>query len=233
MFSSVWERFSNAFLVNGCDGLTRIAEGLGNTMIIALGALCIGVVLGTFLAVARVIPKSNFIVKALSGAATAYVTFFRGTPIVVQLLLMYYGIFATSGIPALVIAVAVFGMNSGAYVSEIIRSGIQSVDFGQTEAGLSLGLPYSTVMAKIVLPQAIKNILPALGNELITLIKDTSVAGFITVFDVTRATRVIITNTYDALIPYIFLALVYLVIVMIATKLVSKLERRLRRSDTH
>ncbi|MDO4988780.1 MAG: amino acid ABC transporter permease [Synergistes sp.] len=233
MFTAVWERFANAFLTDNCDGLIRIVLGLENTMIIALGALVIGIIIGIFLAVARVIPKTNCVVKILSAAATAYVTFFRGTPIVVQLLLMYYGIFATSGISALVIAVAVFGMNSGAYVSEIIRSGIQSVDYGQTEAGLSLGLSYSTTMGEIVLPQAIKNILPALGNELIALIKDTSVAGFITVFDVTRATRVVITKTYDALVPYLFLALVYLVIVMIATKLVSILERRLRESDTH
>ena len=233
MFSSLWTRFSNAFLANNCDGLARIAEGFGNTMMIALCALCIGIILGTFLAIARVIPKNNFFVKVLSALSTAYITFFRGTPIVVQLLLVYYGILATSEIPALIIATVVFGMNSSAYVAEIIRGGIQSVDPGQTEAGLSLGLPYSTVMSEIVLPQAIKNIFPALGNELIALIKDTSVVGFITVFDATRATRVIITNTYDALVPYIFLALIYLVIIMIATKLVSILEGRLHRSDKH
>lgn len=231
MFDNFFERFSRAFLEDDCDGLLRIAEGLGNTMIIAVGALIIGIVLGILLAVTKVLPGKDPVTKFLAGLSNVYIAFFRGTPVIVQLLLMYFGIFATTDVDALFVAVLCFGMNSAAYVAEIIRSGILAVDHGQMEAGRSLGLSYSTTLIKIVLPQAIKNILPALGNELIVLIKETSVAGFITVFDLTRAARAIVSTTYDAFVPYLFLALVYLVIVLVATWLVGLLERRMRQSD--
>lgn len=231
MFQDFFGKFSRAFLENGCDGLNRMLEGLSNTMIIALGALVLGILLGIILAVMKVLPGKNVFTKILAGVANVYIAFFRGTPVMVQLLLMYYGIFATSGIDAVLVAILCFGMNSAAYVAEIIRSGILAVDHGQMEAGRSLGLTYSTTLFKIVLPQAVKNILPALGNELIALIKETSVAGFITVFDLTRAARAIVSKTYDAFVPYLTLALVYLVIVLIATWLVGLLERRMRQSD--
>lgn len=231
MFSDFFGKFSRAFLENDCDGLKRIAEGLGNTMIIALGALFIGIALGILLAVTKVLPGKDPLTRLFAGISNVYIAFFRGTPVIVQLLLMYFGIFASTDVDALVVAIICFGMNSAAYVAEIIRSGILAVDHGQMEAGRSLGLSYGTTLVKIVLPQAIKNILPALGNELIVLIKETSVAGFITVFDLTRAARAIVSTTYDAFVPYLFLALVYLVIVLIATWLVGILERRMRQSD--
>lgn len=206
-------------------------EGLGNTLTISFFALIIGVVLGTLLAVIKVIPKKGFISKILDSIVNIYITFFRGTPIAVQLLLAYFGILGRQGISPLYVAILVLGLNSSAYVAEIVRSGILAVDHGQMEAGRSLGLTYRTTMWKIVLPQAIKNILPALGNELIALIKETSVVGFITVFDLTRAARSIVSGTYTAFGPYFVLALSYLVIVLIATYFVNLLERRLRQSD--
>lgn len=233
MFDDLIGKFTRAFLANECDGLKRLLEGLGNTMIIALCALVVGIVLGIFFAILKVIPQNGFLTKIPGAIANIYIGFFRGTPVMVQLLLMYYGIFATSGMPAIIIAIACFGMNSGAYVAEIIRSGILAVDRGQMEAGRSLGLPYRVTMFRIVLPQAIKNILPALGNELIALIKETSVAGFITVFDMTRAARAIVAKTYEAFVPYCVLALAYLLIVIAASFLVGRLERRMRQSDRH
>ncbi len=214
---------------------TMMLDGLKNTIIIALFALVIGIVLGIVLAVIKVIPKTNIVAKFFNALATVYIAAIRGTPVMVQLLLSYYGIFATSfrGNPykALIIAIIVFGINSSAYVAEIMRSGILAVDKGQMEAGRSLGLNYKQSMMKIILPQAVKNILPALGNEFIVLIKETSVAGFITVFDLTRAARAIVADTYNAFVPYLVLAGVYLVLVLLATFLIGKLERRLRKSD--
>ena len=229
MFDNFFERFINAFITN--DGLGQMLRGLMNTVFIALSALVIGVVLGVLIAVLKVIPKKGLLGTIVDSFANTYITVIRGTPIMVQLLLMYYAILAPLRIPAIYIAIICFGVNSSAYVAEIIRSGILAVDYGQMEAGRSLGLNYLVTMWKIILPQAIKNILPALGNEFIVLIKETSVAGFITVFDLTRAARAIVANTYDAFVPYIVLAGVYLVLVMIATFFVNGLERRMRQGD--
>lgn len=206
-------------------------EGLQNTLKVSFFALVIGIVVGTLLAVIKVVPKKGIIGKALEAIVNVYIAFFRGTPVVVQLLLAYYGILGPMNVGALYVAILVLGLNSSAYVAENVRSGILAVDHGQMEAGRSLGLTYRTTMWKIVLPQAIKNILPALGNELIALIKETSVVGFITVFDLTRAARAVLSKTYTAFEPYLVLALTYLAIVLIATFFVNKLERRLRQSD--
>ncbi|NLK40331.1 MAG: amino acid ABC transporter permease [Clostridiales bacterium] len=229
MFDNFFHKFYVAFIKN--NDYKLLITGLQNTMIIAVGALIIGIFLGTIIAVIKVTPKKGIIGKFLDLLATVYITVIRGTPVVVQLLLIYFGILAKYRIDPLLTAVCVFGINSGAYVAEIIRSGILAVDKGQTEAGRSLGLTYGTTMTKIVLPQAIKNILPTLGNEFILLVKETSVAGFITVLDLTRATRNIVAGMYDVFVPYTVLALIYLVIVMIFTYLLNKFERWLRKSD--
>lgn len=233
LFDGFFEKFYRIF-VEG-KSYTLLIDGLKYTIIISLASLVIGIVLGTILAVFKVIPRNNVFAKILYGIANVYITVIRGTPVMVQLLLAYYGIFATSfkGVDAkaLLISIIVFGINSSAYVAEIIRGGIMSIDKGQMEAGRSLGFSYSTTMIKIILPQAIKNILPALGNEFIVLIKETSVAGFITVFDLTRAARAIVASYYEAFVPYLVLAAIYLALVLGATWLLNAFERRLRKSD--
>ena len=233
MFDVFFEKLYKIYIEN--SAYTLLIDGLKNTIIIALIAGIIGIVLGALVAVFKVIPRNNIFAKVLNGIASVYITVIRGTPVMVQLLLAYYGIFASSfrGNPnkALIIAILVFGINSSAYVAEIIRGGILSIDRGQMEAGRSLGLNYPTTMTKIILPQAIKNILPALGNEFIVMIKETSVAGFITVFDLTRATRAIVADYYTAFVPYLTLGAIYLVLVLFATFLLNKLEKRLRKSD--
>lgn len=207
-------------------------KGLLNTLIIALCSFIIGIVVGCIVAIVEIIPaKRNVFIYALKGIAKAYVTVVRGTPVVVQLLLMYFAILAPTKLPALVVAIIVFGLNSGAYMSEIMRAGILSIDKGQMEAGRTLGLSYSTTMTKIILPQAVKNSLPAVVNELIALLKETSVAGYITVLDVTTATQRIVANEYTALAPYLTLAVVYLLIVGILTIFMKFIERKLRKSD--
>ncbi len=229
MFDNFGERFMNAFVND--KGYQLMIQGLGNTLLIALCALVIGIAVGILLSVMKVIPVRGVFSRILHVIADVYITVIRGTPVVVQLLLMYFGVLSPLGVSAIVIAIIVFGVNSSAYVAEIIRGGINAVDRGQMEAGRSLGLSYGTTMQQIILPQAVKNILPALGNEFIVLLKETSVAGFITVFDLTRAARAIVANTYDAFVPYLVLAAAYLVLVMIATFLVNSLERWMRRSD--
>jgi len=195
--------------------------------------LLIGILLGTLIAVVRVMPKYKVLPKILDGICNVYVAFFRGTPMVVQLLIGYYVLFPALNviIDAVVVAILIFGLNSAAYVSEIMRSGIQSVDVGQLEAARALGLPYATSMLKIVIPQSIKNILPTLGNEFIVLVKDTSIVSFIAVVDLTKAFRQIGDATYEYVIPYLMLALVYLVIVLAITYGIRVMERRLKRSE--
>lgn len=211
-----------------------LLSGLGNTLIIAVIAFFIGLVIGTFVAAVRVTAKNgskNPFILALDKVCAAYVAVIRGTPVVVQLLILYFVILAQSSLPELWVAVIGFGLNSGAYMSEIMRAGIQSVDKGQAEAGRSLGLSYSTTMFKVVLPQAVKNMLPTMVNELISLLKETSVAGYITVIDITMATQRIVSREYQAIVPYINLAIVYFVIVGILTLAMKALERRLAKSD--
>ena len=209
-------------------------DGLYATIIIAVGGLLIGIVIGMLIAMTKVVPKYSAFVKTLSRISDVYVGFFRGTPMVVQLLLVYYVLLPAMGVridSAVVVAVIVFGLNSGAYVSEIMRSGINSVDQGQLEAGRALGLSYPTAMLRIVIPQAIKNIIPTLGNEFIVLVKETSVTSFITVVDLTKAFRGIASANYEYIIPYLMLAAFYLVIVVLITIAIRLIERRFAKSD--
>ena len=205
-------------------------EGLGNTLIITFGALAIGVVIGTLVAVTKYYCEGNRKLRVLDWLCDFYTTVIRGIPMTVLLLLFFFVLFvsARNGIP---VAVAAFGINSGAYMAELIRSGINAVDKGQMEAARSLGLSKSQAMVKVVMPQAIKYILPAIGNECIALLKETSVAGYVAVVDVTKAATNIRNKTYDAVNPIILLALIYLVMVVALTRLLAIMERRLRKSD--
>lgn len=231
---SQWDLFYAQFITKG--GYRTALQGLWTTIQIAVLGLAIGIVLGTLIALVRVMPKYSKIVRVMDGICNVYVGFFRGTPMVVQLLIGYFVLLPALGIAvrdATVVAIVIFGLNSGAYVSEIMRSGIQSVDAGQLEAGRAVGLPYWTAMLKIVIPQSIKNILPTLGNEFIVLIKETSIVSFIAVTDLTKAFRAIGDANYSYIIPYLMLALVYLVLVLIITWGVRVLERRMKQSDRH
>lgn len=225
----------NQFIENLIEygGYTDVLEGLKNTAIIAVLGLIIGILIGTLIATVRVIPKYKTLPKILNGICTFYVGFFRGTPMVVQLLLFYYVALPLMGfnLPSVNVAVVVFGLNSGAYISEIMRSGIQSVDYGQTEGGRSVGLSFSTTMLKIVIPQAIKNILPTLGNEFITLIKETSVVSFVGAMDLYKAFNKMGSNSYEFMVPYLAMAVIYIVIVCLITLLIKLMERSLKKSD--
>lgn len=226
-----WEVFYEKFITY--DGWETVVDGLIATLEISVFGLIIGILLGTLIAAAKVMPKTNIFIKLLSFICDVYVGFFRGTPIVVQLLVGYFVLFPALDvrISALNAAIIIFGMNSGAYVSEIMRSGIQAVDGGQLEAARAVGLSFTTSMVKVVIPQAVKNILPTLGNEFIVLIKETSVASFITVVDITKAFKDIGSSNYEYIIPYLMLAAIYLVLVMIITLAIKLLERRLARVD--
>ena len=214
-------------------GYVKVVEGLENTLKIAVLGLVIGIVIGTLIATVRVIPKYKTLPRVLNSICTFYVGFFRGTPMVVQLLLFYYVALPLMGInlPSVSVAIAVFGLNSGAYISEIMRSGIQSVDYGQTEGGRSVGLSFSTTMMKIVIPQAVKNILPTLGNEFIVLIKETSIVSFIGAADLYVAFNYIGSNSYEFMVPYLAMAIIYIVIVCLITVLIKFMERSLKKSD--
>lgn len=210
--------------------------GLWNTIKIAVCGLFIGIVIGTLIALVKVMPKYKLYARILDKVCTVYVALFRGTPMVVQLLVAYYVLLPAlgiNGVEAINVGIVVFGLNSGAYVSEIMRGGINSVDAGQMEAGRAVGLGYGTVMLKVVIPQAVKNILPTLGNEFITLIKETSVLSFITVVDLYNALRTIATanQNYEFIIPYIILGAIYIVLVLIITLLVKLVEKFFSRSD--
>ena len=207
-----------------------LVEGLGNTLLITLGALAIGVLIGAIIAVAKYFSEGNKKLRFVTWICDLYTTVIRGIPVTVLLLVFFYIIFvwAKDGVP---VAIVAFGINSGAYMAELIRSGINAVDKGQMEAARSLGLSKAQAMVKIIFPQAIKNILPAIGNECIALLKETSVAGYVAVVDVTKAATNIRNKTFDAVNPIILLALIYLVMVVILTKLLSILEKRLNRSD--
>lgn len=228
---NAWQTFYEQMITKG--GYKIALDGLLATIEIAVLGLVIGIFLGTVIALVKVMPKTNIFVKICAVICDVYVGFFRGTPMVVQLLLGYFVILPMLGIHAnaLMVAVIIFGLNSGAYVSEIMRAGIQSVDGGQLEAGRAVGLPYWTAMIKIVIPQSVKNILPTLGNEFIVLIKETSIVSFIAVTDITKAFKAIGDATYEYIIPYIMLALVYLVLVLIITFLIKLMERRLNRNE--
>jgi His/Glu/Gln/Arg/opine family amino acid ABC transporter permease subunit len=225
---SIQEGFVKTFIKE--NRYEMLLEGLGNTLKVALLATLMGVLIGAIVAIIKVTHKQTGKFKLLNLICETYTTVIRGTPVVVQLLIFYNIIFAHSD-QAVMIGTITFGINSGAYVAEIIRAGIMAVDIGQTEAGRSLGLSQSTTMASIILPQALKNVLPAIGNEFISILKETSVIGFLGVMDLTRFAEKVITRTADVYFPYISVALIYLVMVMGLNALVKKLEKRLAKSD--
>ena len=206
-----------------------LLDGLKNTIIITLGALLIGSVLGAAVAVIKFLAEEKPALKPLAWLCNVYVTVVRGVPVVVLLLIFYFVILRSAD--GIVTGIVAFGINSGAYMAEIIRGGINAVDGGQTEAARSLGFNRMASMRFVVLPQAVKNILPAIGNEMIALLKETAVAGYVAVQDLTRAANLIRNNTYDALNPLLATAIVYLTMVVLLTALLGKLEMRLRRSD--
>ncbi len=213
------------------DRYMYLVKGLGNTLIMTAVALLIGVVLGFLIAVIRTTYDRTGKMKLLNVLCRVYLTVIRGTPVMIQLLIIFYVVFGSSRLDKLVIASLAFGLNSAAYVAEIIRSGIMSIDNGQMEAGRSLGMSYGMTMLYIIAPQAFKNILPALANEFIVLIKETSVSGYIGTMDLTRGGDIIRSTTYEAFLPLIAVALIYLAIVMILTAGVGRLERRLRNNE--
>ena len=233
----MWDNFFEKFWSVLTKYHMQLLSGLKTTLIIAFSAFAIGIVLGTLIAIVKVKPKyRNWPLKILEKICDVYVTVVRGTPIVVQLLLMYFGLLAGSMLTnseqgTMFIAILVFGLNSAAYQSEFIRGALLSVDKGQLEAGRALGLSYNTSMIRIVIPQAVKSVVPTMGNELITLLKDTSVAGYIAVIDITFAVQRIVARNYMALVDYMILAIIYLIIVLIITLILRLIEKRLRRAD--
>ena len=215
------------------NGYVKVLEGLQNTVMIAVTGLIVGIIIGTLIAAVRVMPKYKRLPRVLNSICGFYVAMFRGTPMVVQLLVFYYVLFPLFGwkITGLQVAMLVFGLNSGAYISEIMRGGIQSVDPGQMEAGRAVGLSYWTTMIKIVIPQAVKNILPTMGNEFITLIKETSVVSFVGAADLYVAFNYIGSNSYEFMVPYLVMALIYIVLVLVISLLIKLMERSLKKSD--
>jgi ABC-type amino acid transport system permease subunit len=236
------EKLKSTFVLNFIEGnrWRYLWVGLGNTLRITLAALILGILLGAIIAVVRASWDKNSeemrpgfsrgLLRFLNGFFKLYLTVFRGTPVVVQLMILYYIVFVSSNNGVFIASLA-FGLNSAAYVAEIFRSGIMSIDNGQFEAGRSLGFNYVQTMWHIILPQAVKNVLPALGNEFITLLKETSVAGYISVQDLTKGGDIIRGRTYSAFMPLIAVALIYLIMVMFLEKLMTILEQKLRNSD--
>ena len=229
MLQSLQDRFYLNFIKD--DRWMYIVVGLKVTLLVTFFAVLIGIVIGFLVATVRSTYDKTGKLKILNILCQIYLTVIRGTPVVVQLLIIYFVIFGNVNIDKIPVAIMAFGFNSGAYVAEIFRSGIMSIDGGQFEAGRSLGFNYVQTMRYIIMPQAFKNVLPALGNEFIVLLKETSVAGYIALQDLTKAGDIIRSRTYDAFMPLIAVALIYLAMVLIFTKLVNMLERRLRNSD--
>lgn len=238
-FSELQTKFVNDFIVD--QRYMYIVDGLKTTLIVTFLALILGLIIGALVAVVRTSYSQmreesrkslgGFLLKVADIICRVYLTVIRGTPALVQLLIMYFIILSSPDISKTMVAVVTFGINSGAYVAEIFRSGILSVDRGQMEAGRSLGLGYVDTMTQIIMPQAIKNCLPALVNEMIALLKETSICGYIGLAELTRGGDIIRGVTFDALLPLIAVAIVYLIIVMFFTWIMSLLERRLRESD--
>ena len=238
-FESIAQSLEKTFITD--DRWLQLLNGLGVTILITLVAAAIGVVLGFLIAMVRSTydmqlqgkkckRPNDYVLKILNVICNFYITVIRGTPVVIQLMIMYFIVFASSR-AGIVAAFLSFGMNSAAYVAEIVRSGIMSIDKGQFEASRSLGFNYRSTMWHIIMPQAFKNILPALGNEFIVLVKETSVAGYVALQDLTYVGNLIRSRTYEAFFPLITVALIYLIIVLILSLLLKKLERRLRNSD--
>ena len=230
-FQLKWDQFVDVFIAHGA--YEKVLEGLKNTLIIAIAGLIIGIIVGILIATVRVVPKYKRLPRVLNGICSFYVGLFRGTPMVVQLLVCYYVLLPILGIKmsGVEVSVLVFGLNSGAYISEIMRGGIMSVDGGQMEAGRAMGLSFATTMRMIVIPQAIKNIIPTLGNEFIALIKETSVVSFVGASDLYVAFNYIGSNSYEFMVPYLVMAVIYIAIVMLISLGIKLIERRLRKSD--
>lgn len=229
----IYDSFYNALIPE--QRYLAYLDGLKMTLLISLCAVLLGVLIGVVVATIKVSAKNNknIILKILAKICTAYIAIIRGTPLMVQLMIMSFMIFTSRETNELLVGTVCFGLNSGAYVAEIVRAGIESIDKGQTEAGRSLGFTALQTMWYIILPQAIKNILPALGNEFIVLVKETSVISVVAVNDLMKMAGFVGTRTYDPLPPYIIAAVIYFVIVMLLTKILGAFERRLAKSDHH
>ncbi len=225
------DKFIESFI--DYNGYVKVVEGLKNTLLIAVLGLVIGIVIGTLIATVRVIPKYKRLPKVLNGICSFYVALFRGTPMVVQLLVVYYVLLPILDVhfTGLQVSILVFGLNSGAYISEIMRGGILSVDPGQMEGGRAVGLSFGTAMRKIVIPQAVKNILPTMGNEFITLIKETSVVSFVGAADLYVAFNYIGSSSYEFMVPYLVMAMIYIALVLIISLGIKLMERSLGKSD--
>ena len=213
------------------DRWQYLLTGLENTLLITIFAVLIGVAIGFLVAIIRASHDKNGSLKILNFICRVYLTVIHGTPTMIQLMITYYIIFASVNVSKIFVAVCAFGINSGAYVAEIVRSGIMSIDQGQFEAGRSLGFNYVQTMRLIILPQAFKNVLPALGNEMIVLLKETSISGYVGTMDLTKGGDIIRSTTYEAYLPLFGVAAIYLVIVMLMTAGVNRLERKLRTNE--
>ena len=213
------------------DRYMMLVDGLRNTAIITLGALCIGIVIGALVAIIKYCGEGSRAMKPLCVLCDIYTTVIRGIPVVVLLLIFYFVIMQSAN--GITVGIVTFGINSGAYMAELMRSGIGAVDAGQMEAGRSLGMSRIQTTIHVILPQAMKNILPAIGNEMIALLKETAVAGYVAVQDLTRAGNLIRNNTFDAFNPLMVVALTYLIIVVALTWLLNRLEKQLHKGDRH
>lgn len=222
--NNVYEQFYQTLIEQ--DRYRFILEGLGKTLIIAFFAVILGVILGGLVALIRNYHEETKKAKVANFISKLYVTIIRGTPAVLQLMIIYYVIFRTVDINTILVGVIAFGINSGAYVSEIIRAGINSIDRGQKEAADSLGLTYRETMKSIILPQAVRNVLPALSNEFITLLKETSVAGYIGIIDLVKAADIIASGTYNYFFPLIIIAIIYLILTIGLSKLLTIFEKK-------
>lgn len=220
--------FINNFITD--NRYMYLVQGLGKTLLLTAFAAIIGIVLGFLVAIVRSTYEKTGKLKIANAICSLYLTVIRGTPAVVQLLIMFYVVFASYN-NSTVVAIITFGINSGAYVAEIVRSGIMSIDGGQLEAGRSLGFSYAQTMWYVIMPQAFKNVLPALANEFIVLLKETSICGYIGLMDLTKGGDIIRSRTYEAFMPLIAVALIYLIMVVFLSSMVKKLERRLRVSE--
>lgn len=228
-FTSWGAKLASTFLED--DRYMMLVEGLGNTAVITLGALCIGVVIGALVAIIKYCGEGVPALKPLCTLCDIYTTVIRGIPVVVVLLIFYFVIMQSAN--GITVGIVTFGINSGAYMAELMRGGIGAVDAGQMEAGRSLGMSRLQTTVHVILPQAMKNILPAIGNEMIALLKETAVAGYVAVQDLTRAGNLIRNNTFDAFNPLMVVALTYLAIVVALTRLLAVLEKRLHKGDRH
>ena len=228
-FTDWGAKLASTFLED--DRYMMLVDGLRNTAIITLGALCIGIIIGALVAIIKYCGEGSRAMKPLCVLCDIYTTVIRGIPVVVVLLIFYFVIMQSAN--GITVGIVTFGINSGAYMAELMRSGIGAVDAGQMEAGRSLGMSRIQTTIHVILPQAMKNILPAIGNEMIALLKETAVAGYVAVQDLTRAGNLIRNNTFDAFNPLIVVALTYLIIVVALTRLLAVLEKRLHKGDRH